>query len=172
MNLASLIQTLETEVGIYKDFKELEEGKTAVIVEGDIEKLDEILNTEHMIHMKLQGVEKKRIETMRSLDLAGKTLVDVIEIASGKDKEKLSGILNDLNDYIDALRQINDHNTKLVKSRLEIIASVTKLFKEPKAAHAQTAGAKSAGSEKIYGKNAKVLDQPGEYGTSVISKKI
>jgi len=172
MNLTSLIQTLETEVGIYKDFKELEESKTAVIIEGDIEKLDEILNTEHMLRMKLQDVEKKRIETMRSLGLAGKTLVDVIEIASGKDKEKLSEILNDLNDYIDALRQINDHNTKLVKSRLEIIASVTKLFKEPKAANPQTPGVKIAGSEKIYGKNAKVLDHPGEYGTSVINKKI
>ena len=170
MNLASLIQILETEVGIYKDFKEIEEGKTAVIVEGDIEKLDEILNTEQMMHMKLQSIEKKRIEAMRVLGLAGKTLVDVIGLANGPDKEKLSEILDDLNNYIDALRQINDHNTKLVKSRLEIIASVTKLFKEPKAA--STAGAKKAGSEKIYGKNAKVLDQPEQYETSVISKKI
>jgi len=171
MNLASLIQILDTEVGIYKDFKEIEEGKTAVIIEGDIEKLDEILNTEHMMHMKLQSIEKKRIETMRALGLAGKTLVDVIELANEQDKVKLDQILDDLNNYIDALRQINDHNTRLVKSRLEIIASVTKLFKEPKAASA-AAGVKNTASEKIYGKNAKVLDQAGEYETSVISKKI
>jgi len=168
MNLDSLMQTLETEVGIYKDFKDIEEGKTAVIVEGDIEKLDDILNTEHMMHMKLQGVEKKRIETMRSLGLAGKTLVDVIALAAEKDKPRLNGILDDLNLYIDALRQINDHNTKLVRARLEIIETVTKIFHEPGAAP----GAKNAGGEKIYGKNAKVFDQSGDYEASVISKKI
>jgi flagellar biosynthesis/type III secretory pathway chaperone len=123
------------------------------------------------MHMKLQSIEKKRIDTMRSLGLAGKTLVDVIEIAKGTAKEKLSEILEDLNVYIDELRQINDHNTKLVRARLEIIASVTKLFKEPRAAAAGVKGA-GAGNEKIYGKNAKVLDQPGEFDSSVISKKI
>ena len=168
MNLESLVQTLETEVGIYKDFKEIEEGKTAIIIEGDIDKLDETLNTEHMMHMKLQGIEKKRIETMRNLGLAGKTLVDVIELAKGKDKEKLTQILEDLNFYIDALKQINDQNTRLVKSRLEIISSVSKMFREPKSA----GKAKSAGSEKTYGKNAKVTDHSGEFETSVINKKI
>ena len=170
MNLDSLIQTLETEVGIYKDFKEIEEGKTAVIIEGDIEKLDEILNREHIMHMKLQSIEKKRIETMRGLGLAGKTLADVISVAQGRAKEKLSEILNELNDYIDDLKQINDHNTKLVKARLEIISNVSKMFREP--AKTPAAGARSPAGEKIYGKNAKVTDQPGEFETAVISKKI
>jgi flagellar biosynthesis/type III secretory pathway chaperone len=119
------------------------------------------------MHMKLQGIEKKRIETMRALGLAGKTLVDVIELAQGKEKEKLSEILDDLNFYIDELRQINDHNTKLVRSRLEIIETVTKMFREPKATDAGI----GAGNEKIYGKNAKLTESPGEFD-AVISKKI
>ena len=171
MNLEPLIQTLETEVDIYKNFKEIEEGKTEVIVAGDLEKLDGILNTEEMLRMKLQGIEKKRIEIMKSLGLGNKTLLGVIETAEHKYKEKLSGIFKDLNFYIDALKQINDRNTKLVKARLEIIASVTKLFKEPKPG--AKSGKNAGGSnEKIYGKNAKVLDQPDDFGTSVINKKI
>ena len=169
MNFEPLIKTLETEVEIYKSFKEIEEGKTAVITEGDVEKLDNILNTEQMLHMKLQGVEKKRIEAMNALGLGGKTLAGVIELADGRAKEKLSGILDSLSFYTDALRHINDYNTKLVKARLNIISSVSKLFKEP-----QKNGkpdAKPAG-EKIYGKNAKVLDQPDEFGAPVINKKI
>jgi len=167
MDFRFLIHTLETEVDIYKNFKELEEGKTDVIIEGDVEKLDSILNTEQMLHMKLQGSEKKRIETMRNLGLADKTLTGVIGLAEGKDKEKLSGILEDLIFYTDAIKKINDRNTKLVKSRLDVIASVAKLFKEPKAD-----GRNSGGSEKIYGKNAKVFDQSNEFETSVISRKI
>jgi len=166
MNFEPLIQTLESEVEIYKTFKETEENKTAVIAEGNIEKLDEMLNVGHMLHMKLQSAEKKRIETMNALGLNGHTLAEVIGFATGGDKEKLSCISDDLNFYTDALKKINDYNTKLVKSRLDIISSVTKLMKEPQK------GAKNAGSEKIYGKNAKVLDRPNEFGKPVINKKI
>ena len=169
MNFEPLIQTLETEVDIYKSFKEIEENKTAVIIEGDIEKLDGMLNAGHALHMKLQGVERKRMEAMKTLGLGDKTLIGVIELADGEAKEKLSKILDDLNYYIDALKHINDYNTKLVRSRLEIISSVTKLFNDPQ--KNEKAG-KSKVSEKIYGKNAKVLDQPNEFGASVINKKI
>ena len=166
MNFEPLIQTLESEVEIYKTFKETEESKTAVIAEGNIKKLDEMLNVGHMLHMKLQNAEKKRIDSMNALGLGGKTLAEVIELAKGGDKEKLSGILDDLNLYTDALKQINGYNTKLVKSRLDIISSVTKLMKEPQK------GVKNAGSERLYGKNAKVLDRPNEFGKPVINKKI
>lgn len=173
MNFGALIKTLETEVDIYKNFTEIEGNKTVVIVNGDIEKLDEILNTEHMLHMKVQGMEKKRIEIMKSLNLDGKTLTDVIGLASGEEKEKLSEILEDLNVYTDSLRQINDYNVRLVKSRLDIISSVTQLYKD-------SGGEKDAApvvgrnkkSDKIYGKNAKVLEQASEFEAPMINKKI
>jgi len=166
MNFGPLIQTLESEAEIYKTFKETEESKTAAIAEGSIEKLDELLNVGHMLHMKLQSAEKKRIDAMNALGLGGKTLAEVIELAEGGDKEKLSGILDDLNLYTDALKKINGYNTKLVHSRLDIISSVNKLMKEPQK------GLNNTGSEKIYGKNAKILDRPNEFGKSVINKKI
>ena len=169
MNFEPLIKILEAEVDIYKNFKEIEENKTGIITAGDIEKLDGILNTEEMLRMKLQNIEKKRIEAMRTLGLGDKTLSEVIKIAQGKDKEKLSAILEDINLYIDALKQINDRNTKLVSARLDVISSVAKIFKE-KPANTNIGNKKT--SEKIYGKNAKVLDQPDEFGSSVISKKI
>ena len=166
MNFGALISTLETELGVYKKFEEIEGEKTAVIIEGEIEKLDGILNVEQMLQMKLQDVEKKRINSMRTLGLGEKTLAAVIELADGEEKKKLSGLLEDLNICIDALKLINERNTKLVMARLDVISSVTKLFKEP------GAGAKGSGNEKIYGKNAKVLDSSKEFEPSVIHKKI
>ena len=166
MNFNSLINTLETELTVYKKFEEIEEEKTAVITAGDVEKLDGILNTEQMLHMKLQDTEKKRIEAMRVLGLGDKTLSGVIALADGKEKEKLSELFDGLNMCIGALRVINDRNTKLIKARLEVISSVTKLFKEP------DKGAKNNGNEKIYGKNAKILDRTDELEQSVVHKKI
>jgi len=166
MNFAPLINTLETELEIYKNFEKIEEEKTSVITAGEIEKLDGILNTEQMLHMKLQDIEKKRIEAMRVLGLSGKTLSAVISLAEGQNKNILSGIFEDLNMCIDNLKKINEQNTKLVKARLEVIASVTKLFKDP------GTNVKNGGNEKIYGKNAKVLEDPNEFEPSVIHKKI
>lgn len=78
MNFKSLIQSLEAEVDIYKKFEEIEESKTSAIVSGDIDKLDEILNTEQILHMKVQNCEKKRMDIMKSLNLDGRTLIRVI----------------------------------------------------------------------------------------------
>ena len=171
MDFGALIRTLETEVDIYKEFTEIEKNKTDVIVKGDIEELDKILNTEQMLNMKAQSVEKKRLEIMKNLNLESKTLVDVIDLAEGNEKEKLSGILDSLHAYIDSLKQINGYNVKLVNSRLDIISSVTKMFKDPAPADG-IAGGRNNKSEKIYGKNAKAVDQTNDFEPPMIKKKI
>ena len=175
MNFKMLIQSLEAEVDIYKKFEEIEEAKTSAIVSGDIEKLDEILNTEQMLHMKVQSLEKKRVEIMRNLNLDGKTLIYVIELAEGEEKEKLSEIFEELNFYIDSIKQINDYNTKLVKSRLEIISVVTEYLKEPASKSPKNINtgsfAKIAGKI-TYGKDAKVSSHINELEPAVIRKRV
>ena len=173
MNFKMLIQSLESEVDIYKKFEEIEETKTSAIISGDIEKLDEILNTEQMLHMKVQSLEKKRIETMRNLNLDGKTLIYVIELAEGEDKEKLTEIFEELNFYIDSIKQINEYNTKLVKSRLDIISVVTEYLKEPASKNPKEIGnfAKIAG-KLTYGKDAKISANANELEPAMIRKRI
>ena len=173
MNFKMLIQSLEAEVDIYKKFEEIEETKTSAIVNGDIEKLDEILTVEQMLHMKVQSLEKKRIETMRNLNLDGKTLIDVIELAESEDKEKLSEIYDELNFYIDSIKQINEYNTKLVKSRLDIISVVTEYLKEPayKAPHNMGNFTKITG-KLTYGKDAKVSNHANEFEPAIIRKRV
>ena len=173
MNFKTLIQSLEAEVDIYKKFEEIEETKTSAIVSGDIEKLDEILNTEQMLHMKVQSLEKKRVETMRNLNLDGKTLIYVIELAEGEEKEKLSEIYDELNFYIDSIKQINEYNTKLVKSRLDIISVVTEYLKEPAAKNPKNFGnfAKITG-KLTYGKDAKISANTSDLEPAMIRKRV
>lgn len=176
MNFETLIQSLEAEVDIYKKFEDIEETKTAAIVGGDIEKLDEILNTEQMLHMKVQSLEKKRIETMKNLNLDGKTLTYVIELAEGDEKEKLSEIYDELNFYIDSIKQINEYNTKLVKSRLDIISVVTEYLREPAYKAPKNIG-NMGNFNKItgkltYGKDAKISSHANEFEPVVIKKRV
>jgi len=172
MDFAALIKALEIEIDIYKDFTEIEGNKTAVIINGDIEELDRILNTEYMLNMKAQNVEKKRLEIMKNLSLEGQTLVSVIDMAEGNDKEKLSEILDNLHAYIDTLKQINGYNVKLVNSRLDIISAVKKMYKDPAPADGKTTAGMNNKSEKIYGKNAKAVEQASDFDPPMIKKKI
>ena len=171
MDFVNLIKALETEAGLYKKFTEVENEKTAVIIEGDTAKLDGILNLEQELHMKVQNVEKTRMAVLKSLGLDNKKMLDIIELGEGGQKERLAELFDELNGHINAIKKINEHNTKLVKSRLEIISAVNNIYLDP----GNGAGAKQAGrlkGEVIYGKDAKVTRQSEEYERAVVRKKL
>ena len=171
MDFVNLIKALETEAELYKRFTEVENEKTAVIIEGNIEKLDGILNLEQELHMKVQNIEKTRVAVLKNLGLENKKMLDVIELSEGGQKEQLAKLFGDLNEHISTIKKINEYNTKLVKSRLEIISAVNNLYINPEtgAKAKQTSGSKG---EVIYGKDAKVSRQTGEFERAVIRKKL
>ena len=170
MDFGNLIKALEAESEIYKKFAEVEDEKTAVIVEGNIEKLDGILNAEQELHMKVQNIEKTRLTAIRNLGLDRKTLIDVIELSQGDQKEELAKQFDHLNHYISEIKRINEYNTKLVKSRLEIISAVNSLYMDPEAK--QPAGSAPRDNTAVYGKDAKVSQQPGNFERAVVRKKL
>ena len=167
MDFEVLIKTLEAEVDIYKKFFEIENEKTEIIAQGDVEKLDNMLNTEHMLHMKAQTAEKKRVEVMKSLNLSGKTLAITIDLASGEEKEKLSGILDSFNYYMDSLKKVNGYNDKLVRARLKVISDLSDAVAVDEAVGKNK---KQSGKNIYYGKDAKVSAQSDE--TPMLNKKI
>ena len=171
MDFVNLIKALETESDLYKKFTEVENEKTAVIVEGNIEKLDGILNLEQELHMKVQNIERTRIAVLKNLGLDNKKMLDIIELSEGGQKERLSGLFADLNEHISAVKKINEYNTKLVKSRLEIVSAINNMYINPEAGtkSRQTGAAKG---EVIYGKDAKVSRQTDEFERAVVRKKL
>ena len=171
MDFVNLIKALETEAELYKKFTEVENEKTAVIIEGDIEKLDGILNTEQELHMKVQNVEKSRVAALKTLGLENKKMLDVIELSEGAQRERLAKLFGDLNEHISAIKKINEHNTKLVKSRLEIISAVNNLYMDPATGAKQKQPGRTKG-EAIYGKDAKVVRQSEEFERAVVRKKL
>jgi flagellar biosynthesis/type III secretory pathway chaperone len=172
MDFENLITVLEAETEIYRQFMEIENEKTAVIIEGDINKLDGILNTEQGLHMKVQNIERTRAAALRNLGLGKKTLVDVIEMSGGEQKAKLEKLFGDLNGHINTIKKINEHNTKLVKSRLEIISAVNNLYIHPETGVGAKQQAGASKGEAMYGKDAKISRQEADYERAVVRKKL
>lgn len=172
MDFGNLIKALEIELEIYKKFAEVEDEKTAVIIEGNIEKLDAILNVEQGFNMKVQNIEKTRIAAVKNLGLEKKTLPDIIDMSEGGQKETLSRLFNELNNHISAIKRINAYNTKLVKSRLEIIAAVNSLYIDPETGTKVKRAGSSPGEAAIYGKDAKITSQTGSFERAVVRKKL
>lgn len=168
MDFGNLIEVLEAELEIYKKFAEVENEKTAVIIEDDIEKLDDILNVEQELHMKVQNVERTRVAAIKSLGLEKNTLLDVIELSDGGQKTALAKLFDDLNDCIGEIKELNGFNTKLIKSKLEIITAVNGLYMEADTGQANDSAAEMA----VYGKDAKVSRQPDNFERSVVRKKL
>ena len=172
MDFANLIKALETESEVYRQFVETGNRKTAVIGEGDIEKLDDILVAEQGLHMRAQNADKARLAILKQLGLEGKTLTDVIEISGGEQKSELMRLCGDLNESISEIQKINVYNTQLVKSRLEIISAVNNLYLDPETGTKAKRRTSASKGEAMYGRDAKVSQQEGDFGRTVIRKKL
>lgn len=131
MNFEPLIKVLEFECSIYDEYIETEKRKTKKLTESDTEGLDQILNEEQALNMKLNSAEKKRQGIMDGLGLYKKTLSQVIEMSAEGDKEKLAKLLDDLHYRVEAIKQINEYNTRLIKAKLEIVSEINNYFRHP-----------------------------------------
>ena len=171
MDFKDLIKVLEAETEIYKSFAETENEKTGVIIEGDVEKLDAILILEQELYMKVQSIEKARMGVIKNLGLEKNTLVDVIALSGGSQKVRLAELFDELNNNISAIKQLNEYNTRLVKSRLEIISDMTRLYEYPGAKKPGGSSGSTKG-EATYGKDAKVMRQPESFERAVVRKKM
>ena len=69
------------------------------------------------------------------------------------------------------IKKINEHNTKLVKSRLEIISAVNNLYIDPETGAKPKQTSVSKG-EAIYGRDAKVSHPTGDFERAVVRKKL
>ena len=172
MNLEILIKTLEAEVEVYNELVRVETDKTNIIVEGNIEKLDKIMNSEQVITMKINGLEKKRMGIMDGLGLHNKTLREVIAIAKNdgnKTRGRLFKIYKDLKESTDKIKQINEQNQILIKSRLKVITDFTDYVQS--AVSPNTGNISKAGKMATYDKNAKVVQQTQQNNETTIRRK-
>lgn len=127
--MENLIDVLDGENAQYERLVTLAEGKTSVIVAGDIENLGKIMEEEQEIVGRIQRMEKKRdkfladIANVVNRDVETLKLIDLIQMLESMpdQKQKLVDVQNSLRKTIDQLRETNGKNQMLLSERLDMV---------------------------------------------------
>lgn len=127
--MEELIAALEREQEIYDELIPIELKKTEIIVSNDIEKLQEITNTEQSIIQEINELEHKRQETVVNIgtvisrDPATLNLETIISLLDKQPEEqrRLSILHDNLHSTIRRLIDINCQNQSLIEQSLELI---------------------------------------------------
>jgi flagellar biosynthesis/type III secretory pathway chaperone len=127
--LENLIKVLDSENSEYKKLVILADSKTPVIVAGDIDNLQKIMEDEQAIVGTIQKMEKQRnsiladIANVVNRDVKTLKLIDLINMLEKiPDQQKmLKDVQAALRQTIDGLRAINDKNQLLLNEKLEMV---------------------------------------------------
>jgi flagellar biosynthesis/type III secretory pathway chaperone len=120
---------LDSENAEYKKLVILADSKTPVIVAGDIDGLEKIMEDEQAIVGTIQKMEKQRnsiladIANVVNRDVKTLKLIDLINMLEKiPDQQKmLKDVQVNLRGTIDSLKAINDKNQALLNDKLEMV---------------------------------------------------
>ncbi len=127
--LENLIGVLDSENTEYKKLVDLADSKTPVIVAGDIENLNKIMEDEQVIVGTIQKLEKRRrsiladIANVVNRDVKTLKLIDLINMLEKipDQQQMLKDVHVQLRETIDRLKGINDKNQMLLSDKLEMV---------------------------------------------------
>lgn len=132
-----LIQTLEKENVAYQELHELSAQKTDIIVKGDIQALNDIVEKEQILMTnKVQPLEKKRQECTRDIatvisrkpeDLTLSKLTELM-VGQPEAQRRLGEIHDKLHETMKWMKKVNDMNKVLLKESLELVEFDINLF--------------------------------------------
>ncbi len=138
----NLINVLSQECDEYETVLELARSKTPVIVAGDLENLSKITEEEQSHADRLQNLDNTRskvtadIANVINRDVNNLKLKDLIELLdkSPVEQKALSEVYDRLSAVVHELSRVNDQNSELLKSSLEMVDFELNLLNSLKAA--------------------------------------
>lgn len=127
--IEELISTLDSENSEYEELLKLSKDKTPIIIEGNIEKLNELVALEQKHTDRIAVLEKKRTEvvtdiaTVLNKDVNTLTVRHIIDLLKGQNKEQnmLAAAHDKLKHTLDDMVVINEINKQLIEESLELV---------------------------------------------------
>ena len=155
--MENLIDILDRECTEYEGLLALSQKKTPIIASGSLEDLQKITDDEQNVVIRINQLEKQRIEATKDIanvlnrDVDSLKLTNLIDMLAGRpvEQEKLAVAHDRLQTAVHSLQHINEQNRELLTNALEMVEFEMTLLQSMKAAP-ETAnynrGAYSAGS--------------------------
>ena len=119
--LKRLSYLLDRQLEIQNKLLELENEKTTVLLKGDIEQLDNIVNLEQPLIMNSNNFERQRECLQSKMDLEDITLREIISKHPSFNNNLLETQYTQLKNIIAEIKKINSTNQKILNSRLSVI---------------------------------------------------
>lgn len=140
--MENLMDLLEKENDEYDKLLELSMQKTPVIIEGNLQRLEQITDEEQIIVGRVNRLDKEREKVMK--DIATVLNKDVQELKLGllvkllaerpEQQNRLSQIDTRLKLTMNQMVRVNDRNRELIQSSLEMVQYNMNVLKSMKAA--------------------------------------
>lgn len=127
--IEDLITTLAEETEIYQELIPINEKKTRIIINNDLEALQEITDIEQSMIIRINALEHRRQEVIVNIGtvinrnpstLDMKTMVRLLE-KQPEEQKKLSQIHDNLKRTVERLVELNHQNQSLIEQSLDLI---------------------------------------------------
>ncbi len=127
--IETLIEVLDKENDEYEKLLDLSDNKTSAIVQGDVEKLQEILVNEQKHINQITALDKKREENVKDISNVLNLPKDNVKVdmiigmleKQPKERDALRNVHLKLKRTLNQLMKINDNNKLLMKESMDMI---------------------------------------------------
>lgn len=125
----TLIETLNGENNEYQKLLELSNGKSEIIVKGDLEALSQVTDNEQEIVTRITALESQRTKTMKEIakvlntdvmELKLDTLISLLK-KTPKEQRNLAQVHDKLHVTLHEMKLVNERNAELLKSAIEMV---------------------------------------------------
>lgn len=124
-SLVDLCNILEEQKQVIGNMLELSKQERQIIIDGESEKLEDIIRLELKELSKLGGIEKRRIELHGTiakdvgLPVQNLTVTKIAEKVSPTEREKIKAVQKELMALIDEHKAVNMENRELIKAHID-----------------------------------------------------
>lgn len=140
--MENLIQVLDEESSAYEALLEQSSRKTPVIASGDLVRLEKITDDEQELVGRIHTLDKKRMEVTADIanvlnkDVAELTLDKLTVMLSARPAEAgaLASAHDRLKNVVRELKRVNEQNSELLRSALEMVEFEMNMLQAAKAA--------------------------------------
>lgn len=142
--MENLIEVLEQECIEYEGLLDLSQKKTPIIVSGNLEQLQKITDDEQEVVIRLNHLEKDRMEVTADIanvlnrDVNSLRLANLIEMLAARpaEQQKLAMAHDKLQSLANELKRVNEQNKELLANALEMVEFEMNLLQASKRAPA------------------------------------
>lgn len=112
---------IEELIQLFQELSVVEQDKFNATAKNRITFVEDCMNQEQVLILKLRGLEKRRENEMQKLGFFGKSFREILELVTVEQKAELEPLFHELSDKIKAFKQINDEASKLIEVNLHKI---------------------------------------------------